>query len=256
MPPPRSTNAPKSSTDVDPAGQHRAGHDRLAHFGGARLLLLFEVLAARDDDVLAAVLVLDDAEGVDLALVHRRIGGADDVDLRQRTEGALAGDAHLVAALDRLLDLAFHGQPGEERVLELALAWRRCGRPCATARCRRWSTRPSPGCGRRPRPRRRRRRPSARRGRSAASLLPPMLTNATFGPKATMVPSTVWPRSNCCALTDASNIAAKSSSWSLTGEPSDWLRRGAQDNPSSVPQIAPAGDRRTAGWREGPSPRM
>ena len=53
--------------------------------------------------------------------MHRRILGAGDVDLRQRAEGALAGDADLVAALDRLLDLAFDGQPGAERVLELAL---------------------------------------------------------------------------------------------------------------------------------------
>ena len=49
-----------------------------------------------------------------------------------------------------------------------------------------------------------------------ASLLPPMLTKATFGPKPAMTPWTVWPRSNRRALTDASNIAAKSSSCSLT----------------------------------------
>ena len=41
-----------------------------------------------------------------------------------------------------------------------------------------------------------------------ASLLPPMLTKATFGPKPAMTPWTVWPRSNRRALTDASNIAA------------------------------------------------
>ena len=105
----------------DPAGQDRARDDRLAQLRRLRLLLDLEVLAARDDEVLAAVLVLDDAEGVGLALVHRRILGAGDVDLRERAEGALAGDADLVAALDRLLDLAFDGQPGVERVLELAL---------------------------------------------------------------------------------------------------------------------------------------
>ena len=71
--------------------------------------------------VFAAVLVLDDAERVGLALMHRGIGGADDVDLRERTERALAGDAHLVAALHRPLDLAFHGEAGLEGVLELAL---------------------------------------------------------------------------------------------------------------------------------------
>ena len=105
----------------DPTGEHRAGHDRLAHGRRARALLLLEVLAPGDDDGLSAVLVLDDAERVELAHVHRRVGGADDVDLRERTERALAGDAHLVAALDALLHLAFHGEPGPERVLELAL---------------------------------------------------------------------------------------------------------------------------------------
>ena len=53
--------------------------------------------------------------------MHGGIGGADDVDLRERTERALAGDAHFVAALHFLHDLAFDGEPGLERVLELAL---------------------------------------------------------------------------------------------------------------------------------------
>ena len=105
----------------DPSGEHRAGHDRLAHVRGAGALLLLEVLAPGDDDVFPAVLVLDDAERVDPPFVHRRVRGADDVDLRERTERALAGDAHLVAALHGLLHLAFHGEPGLERVLELPL---------------------------------------------------------------------------------------------------------------------------------------
>src|SRR5919204_6956910 len=45
-----------------------------------------------------------------------------------------------------------------------------------------------------------------------ASLFPPTLTRATSGPTATMVPSIVCPCSNRRALTDASNIVAKSSS--------------------------------------------
>src|SRR5665213_931308 len=48
-----------------------------------------------------------------------------------------------------------------------------------------------------------------------ASPLPPRLTNATSAPIATMAPSTVWPRLNRFALTDASNSAAKSSSGSV-----------------------------------------
>ena len=49
------------------------------------------------------------------------IVGANDVDLRERTERALACDAHLVAALHALRHLAFHREPGLERVLELPL---------------------------------------------------------------------------------------------------------------------------------------
>ena len=103
------------------ARQHRARHDRLADGRRIRLLFLLEQLPPRDDDGLAAVLVLDDAERVGLADVHRGVDGAGDVDLRERTEGTLARDAHLVASLDGALDLAFHGEPGLERVLQLAL---------------------------------------------------------------------------------------------------------------------------------------
>src|SRR5437764_4590471 len=53
-----------------------------------------------------------------------------------------------------------------------------------------------------------------------ASLFAPTLTKATSWPNATMVPSMVWPCSNRRALTDASNIVAKSSSCSLTEAPS------------------------------------
>ena len=51
---------------------------------------------------------------------------------------------------------------------------------------------------------------------SCASPLPPTLTNATSGPIATIVPSIVWPRSKRFAWIEASNIAAKSSSGSVT----------------------------------------
>jgi hypothetical protein len=49
-----------------------------------------------------------------------------------------------------------------------------------------------------------------------ASPLPPTLTNATSGPIATIVPSRVWPLSKRFGLSDASNIAAKSSPGSVT----------------------------------------
>ena len=121
MPPPRSTKAPKSSTDDDAARQHRARDDRLADGRGIRLLFIFELFPPRDDDGLAAVFVLEDPERVGLAYVHRGVDSAGDVDLRERTEGTLARDAHLVASLDGALDLAFHGEPGLECVLQLTL---------------------------------------------------------------------------------------------------------------------------------------
>ncbi len=52
--------------------------------------------------------------------MHVRIGVANDVDLRHRAEGALPGDAHLVAGLHRAVDLAFDGKPRSKRILELA----------------------------------------------------------------------------------------------------------------------------------------
>ena len=57
----------------DASGQHGARDDRLPDIGGARLLLLFEQRAARDDEVPAAFLVLDDPEEVDASVVRRRL---------------------------------------------------------------------------------------------------------------------------------------------------------------------------------------
>ena len=104
----------------DAPGHHRAGDDRSPDLGGARPLLLLEKRTPRDDEVLAAFLVLDDPECVDAPFVRRRVG-PERVDLRDRAEGALARDAHLVAALHRLFDLSFHRKTGVERVFELPL---------------------------------------------------------------------------------------------------------------------------------------
>jgi len=73
----------------------------------------------------AAFRVLDDPEGVDASLVARRIGIAQRVDLRERTERALVPDADLVPALDDGLDPPFDGQVGMEGVLELTRAGRK-----------------------------------------------------------------------------------------------------------------------------------
>ena len=50
----------------------------------------------------------------------RRLGVPDDVDLRDRAEGALAGDADFVSALHRAFDFAFDREAGLERVFELS----------------------------------------------------------------------------------------------------------------------------------------
>ena len=91
----------------------------LPDLGGAGALLLFEKRPPRDDELPAVFPELDDPERVDVPFVHRRVGGPDRVDLGHRAEGALAGDAHLVAALDHLFDLAFHRKTRAKRVFEL-----------------------------------------------------------------------------------------------------------------------------------------
>src|SRR4029078_5815991 len=98
-----------------------AGHDRRTHFLGAGTLLLLEVLTPGNDDVLAAVLVFDHTELVDLSFMYRRVLGANDVDLREGTKCTLACEAHFVPAFHRFRHLAFPGDPGPERVLELPL---------------------------------------------------------------------------------------------------------------------------------------
>ena len=162
-PPPRSTNAPKSRTETTRPVEHGAG---TTDCGGPRRpapVLLLEQRAARHDQIPAAVPVLDDPERVDASDVDCRILGADGVDLRERAERALCADAHLVAALDHALDLAFDGQAGAGTRLRAGDRWRRRERACARASGLRRSTPPSPGCGRRRQPRDRRPHPSARR---------------------------------------------------------------------------------------------
>lgn len=75
----------------------------------ATAFVVLEQRAAREDDVLAAFLELDDAERVDLADVLRRLGVADDVDLRERAERALAAEPDLVAPLHVALTLPSTG---------------------------------------------------------------------------------------------------------------------------------------------------
>ena len=113
----------------DAPGQHRASDDRSPDLGGARPLILLEQRTPRDDEVLAAFLVLDDPERVDATNVLRRVRVPEDVDLGDRAEGALSGDAHLVSALHGAFDLAFHWQTGVERVFELPVGRRPARQP-------------------------------------------------------------------------------------------------------------------------------
>ena len=96
------------------------GDNRLPHLVGARALRLLEENTPRHDEVPAAFLVFDDPELVDTPFVHRRIR-SQRVDLRERAERALAGDAHFVSAFDGLFNLALYGKARLERVFELPL---------------------------------------------------------------------------------------------------------------------------------------
>src|SRR6185295_559656 len=104
----------------DAAGDDRPGHDRAADFLSRRALFFLDEGAARDDEIAAALLVLDDAEAVDAAVV-RLAFGARRVHLGERAEGARAPDADFVAALDFALDLAFDRQAALKGVLDLAI---------------------------------------------------------------------------------------------------------------------------------------
>ena len=67
--------------------------------------------------------------------------------------------------------------------------------------------------------------PSASRNSArsiSASPFPPTSTKATSAPMPTIVPSRVWPFSRRLGLSEASNIAAKSSSGSVTHAPFAW----------------------------------
>ncbi len=114
----------------DAPGDDRAGHDRLADLGRPHLLFLLLQRAPRHDEVPATLLVLDDAEGIDVPLVVRRGGIPHDVDLGGGAEGALSGDAHLVTALHRPLDPSLDREPRMKGVFELPRA-RRAARELA-----------------------------------------------------------------------------------------------------------------------------
>src|SRR5438067_1064460 len=94
----------------DASCHHRAEDDRFPDLDRILSLAGFEQSAARDDEVLAAVLELDDLECVDLPDMLRRVRGPDGIDLRERAEPARAADTDLVAALDVTFDLSFYGK--------------------------------------------------------------------------------------------------------------------------------------------------
>ena len=104
----------------DPAGHDGAGDNRLPHLVCARALRLLEENTPRHHEVPAALLVFDDPELVDTPFVYRRVR-SQRIDLRERAERALAGDANFVSAFDGLFDLALDGKARLERVFELAL---------------------------------------------------------------------------------------------------------------------------------------
>src|SRR5437660_12845118 len=82
----------------DASCHHRAQDDRFPDLDRLLSLAGREQRAARDDEVFAAVLELDDLEGVDLSDMLRGVRGPDGIDLRERAERARAADTDLVAA--------------------------------------------------------------------------------------------------------------------------------------------------------------
>ena len=112
-PAPRLTKAPNSRTDATrPVSTAPATIDS-PDLGGAGALLLLDERAPRDDDVLAAFLVLDDPELVDAALRARPDRSLRRVSICENGQKARwRAIAHFVSALHRPLDLAFDRQTG------------------------------------------------------------------------------------------------------------------------------------------------
>src|ERR1051326_8590220 len=104
---------------LDPAVQLSARDDALPRLLGARLRRFLEESRAGDDDAAAVIRKLGDAELVDL--VDERVGVLDlaEGDLRERAEGAKAGDADLEAALVAAGHLPLDGEAVLEHLLEL-----------------------------------------------------------------------------------------------------------------------------------------
>ena len=164
-PAPRSTNAPNSRTEVTrPVITAPATIDRRI---SAALARCSSSSSARRETTrfLPPSLYSMIRNCVDAPFVRRRVR-PERVDLRERAEGALAGDAHLVSALHRPFDLAFHRKTGLERVFELPLGRGAARQPPGERQPSHGRHHRRPGCGRRRRPRDRRRRPSVRRSRS------------------------------------------------------------------------------------------
>ena len=99
---------------VDDLALFEAGHDLAALLGAG----LFQHRAARDDDIAAAAIHLQDLEG--LRHVHQRADVADraDVDLAARQEGHGAVEIDGEAALDAVEDDAFDALVGLVLLLE------------------------------------------------------------------------------------------------------------------------------------------
>src|SRR5438105_6489039 len=108
----------------DASCHHRAEDDRFPNLDRVLRLAGFEQRATRDDDVLAAVLELDDLECVHLPDMLRGVRGSDGINLGERTEPAGAADTDLVAALDVTFDLSFYRKTGAKRVFELPIGRR------------------------------------------------------------------------------------------------------------------------------------
>ena len=207
-PPPRSTNAPNSRTETTrPVITAPATIDSPDAAALCRCCLL-EQRAPRDDEILAAFLVLDDPEFVDAPYVRRRIrsGRCRSARTGRRRAGGRCAPRSRPSPRVRPC-LRPEGRRGTR--LRAAAASPRLAPASGRGSALRPSTPPSPECGRPPRPRARRRRPSVPRSRS--SLRPCRRRRRTPPPGRSRRSALDGLTLGSRARVDASNIAAKSS---------------------------------------------
>ena len=125
--PPRSTKAPKLTTEEITPWRRSPGLQVREEVAALLLLGLLEPRAAREDDVVAVAVELDDLGLDDLADVGLQLADAAQLDERRRQEAAQA-DVDDQPALDDLDDRALHDLVAGLQLLDRASRPSRTGR--------------------------------------------------------------------------------------------------------------------------------